>query len=109
METLAPLVFVPSLAISIYKKTWIWPSRLVLVAFAGLLTTYTASSIVNGFTLSQFLDSIGEFRWMVAYIGFLQFFHLFHKQIDYQKLLFYAQCVLIIGGFYSFYQFFSGH
>lgn len=109
MEVLAPLVFVPSLALSLYKKTWIWPSRLILIAFGGLLATYTASSIANNFTLSQFLDSIGEFRWMIAYIGFLQFFHLFHKQINYQKLLFFAQCVLIIGGFYSFYQFFTGH
>ncbi len=109
METLGPLVFLSSLGIAIYKKSVIWPSRWTCIAMVGLLTTALLSFVINSLPSEDFLDYIGEFRWMLGFLGFLQFFNLFYKKINFQKLFFAAQCVLIVAGFYCFYQFFTAH
>lgn len=109
METLAPLVSVPALAIAIYKKTWTWPSRAILIALAGLLMTAAVSFFANHLPHLYFIKYIGEFRWIFSYICFVQFFNIYYKHIDFRKLIFFLQCILLIAGFYSFYQFFTGH
>lgn len=109
METLGPMVFITSSALAIYQKNWIWPSRWINISMLGLLGTALISFFLNQLPISDLLDYVGEFRWMLGFLGFLQFFHLFYKKIDFQKLFFSAQCVLIVAGFYCFYQFFTAH
>lgn len=109
METLAPLVFVSSAGIALYQKKWVWPSRWILACFSGLLLVAIASFYSNSLPPASFLDYIGEFRWMISYLGFVQFFNLAYKHINFEKIFFTIQCVLIVAGFYSIYQFFTAH
>lgn len=109
METLCPVIYLSSVAMALYQKKWIWPSRPTLVAFGGLFLVAIISFFANNLPKEEFFDYIGEFRWIFSFLGFLQFYNLFYEKIDFKKLIFYTQCLLIVGGFYSFYQFFSGH
>ncbi len=109
METLCPLVYVSSLGVALYTKNWILPSKIFLIALAGLFTVAITSFFANSLPLGGFLDYVGEFRWMLIYLGLLQFYNLCFKRIDFGKLVFYTQCLLILAGFYSCYQFFAGH
>lgn len=109
MEILAPLITVPALLITAYKKKFIWPSKWVLLAFGGLLFTTIASFFANQMPISEFENYAGDLRWMLIYVGFMQFFQLTFKDIAWQKILLAAQTVLIIAGVYSIYQFFFGH
>jgi O-antigen ligase len=109
METLGALVYISSLVIAFYKKDFVLPNRIILISFAGLFTVSLVSFYLNSLPLHGFFDYVGEFRWMLSYLGFLQFYQIFYKQIDFRKLFFSAQIILIIAGFYSIYQFFTAH
>jgi O-antigen ligase len=102
-------VILPGLFFSIKNRKWIWPSRTVLIAMGGLLATALISFFINIDKASDFVDYIGEFRWMVIYLFLLQFYNIFYQRIDWHKVVLTTQIVLTIAGFYSFYQFFSGH
>lgn len=109
METLCPLVYLSSIGIALYTKTWVWPSRWIMISMAGLFSIVVVSFFANSLPMAEFSSYVGEFRWMLSFLGFLQFYNLFYKKIDFHKLVFAVQCLLIVGGFYSFYQFFAGH
>lgn len=109
MEIALWLVFLPTLFNAIKEKKFIWPSKILLTGFAGLLTVAIISFCINIQKPDEFLEYVGEFRWMMNYIIFMQFFNLYFSRINFSRLILVDQIVLIFAGFYSIYQFFTAH
>lgn len=109
METLGSLLYVSSLIVSIKNKQFIWPSKFLLLIFTSLLISASVTALSNSYSAKSYLNLIGEFRWMLSFVGFLQFHQLCFRRIDFQKLLLTGQSLLLIAGFYSIYQFFTAH
>lgn len=109
MEIISPLICALSLGYAFHKKNFVWPSRTIMVSLTGLFLTAAVSFVVNIRDYSKLMDYLGEWRWMITFFCFMQFFNLFFNRINFSRFVFVGQITLIIAGFYSFYQFFSGH
>jgi O-antigen ligase len=109
MEILVWTLLLPAIYMSFRNRQFLWPQKITLIALGGLFLSALISFFININSADRFVDYIGEFRWILIFIVLVQYFNQFHQFINYRKLVTAGQVIVIIAGFYSFYQFFSAH
>lgn len=108
MEIVGPLLWLAGFFCALKSKSFCKPSLLVSVSLGGLIATAVLSFYLNDITI-PFLKYIGEWRWVLAYLGLTQFFFFYRSRISWSSFLNIAQIVIILLSFYSIYQLFYAH
>lgn len=104
MEFLAWCCLIPALYYSVVQKKWLLPNKTVLYTLAGFFITAIISYFLNQGQLENLGDYIVRMRWIIFYLGFLQFFNIFYDKIRFHHVFYICQILSIITAFYAFYQ-----